>query len=69
MSVAGHLESLRHKHLELEAAIHEEYTHAYPNLERLKSLKVQKLKVKEELAHTTFPKQAANNNLRPKPAP
>jgi len=50
MTAEGHIAALERRHMELERMIGEELSHASLNDERLRSLKVKKLEVKDELA-------------------
>lgn len=49
MSLQGRLESLRHRHASLEGRIAEEDQRPRPDQEALSKLKVEKLRLKEEL--------------------
>jgi hypothetical protein len=51
MMVSSHENALQAKHAGLEARIHEELCRPAPDETTLHSLKRQKLKIKEELAH------------------
>lgn len=48
-SQSAHFEALRHRHNDLEAKINEEMQHRQPDTIKLRSLKKEKLKVKQEL--------------------
>ncbi|WP_439815792.1 DUF465 domain-containing protein [Zavarzinia sp. CC-PAN008] len=49
MTLKSHIDSLSHKHSNLDEAIHLEHRRPAPDTIRLKELKLQKLKVKEEI--------------------
>jgi hypothetical protein len=49
MSVASHIEHLTQRHHELETALHEETQRPVPDDKRLKTLKLEKLKIKDEI--------------------
>ena len=49
MTTEGHIAALERRHMELEHMIEEELRHASTDEERVRSLKVKKLEVKDEL--------------------
>jgi len=49
MTTEGHISALERRHMELEQMIEEELNHVVADEERLRSLKVKKLEVKDEL--------------------
>ncbi len=49
MTTEGHISALERRHMELEQMIEEELNHVSADEERLRSLKVKKLEVKDEL--------------------
>ncbi len=49
MTTEGHIAALERRHMELERMIEEEMRHASADDERIRSLKVKKLEVKDEL--------------------
>ena len=49
MSSAAHVESMKEKHSALEAAIHQEEVHPYPDEDAITNLKKQKLLLKDEI--------------------
>ena len=49
MTTEGHISALERRHMELEQMIEEELNHVAADEERLRSLKVKKLEVKDEL--------------------
>lgn len=49
MTTEGHIAALERRHMELEQMIEEEMRHASTDDERVRSLKVKKLEVKDEL--------------------
>ena len=49
MTTEGHIAALERRHMELERMIEEEMGHVAADEERLRSLKVKKLEVKDEL--------------------
>ena len=49
MSSVAHLEALKEKHSALEAAIHQEKIHPYPDEDTITNLKKQKLLLKDEI--------------------
>jgi hypothetical protein len=49
MTTEGHIAALERRHMELEQMIDEELRHASADDERVRSLKVKKLEVKDEL--------------------
>lgn len=49
MTTEGHIAALERRHMELERMIEEEESHAATNEELVRSLKVKKLEVKDEL--------------------
>jgi hypothetical protein len=49
MTTEGHIAALERRHMELELMIEEEQSHASADDERVRSLKVKKLEVKDEL--------------------
>lgn len=50
MSVHAHIESLQSRHAALETAIEEETRRPYPDSDKLRQLKLKKLRVKDELS-------------------
>jgi hypothetical protein len=53
MSLEAHVATLSEKHASLERLIDEEMKHAWWDETRVRQLKLEKLKVKEELARLT----------------
>lgn len=53
MSEPSSLETLRDQHASLHTMIEEEQRRRVPDPEKLKELKQQKLKIKDEIAHVT----------------
>ena len=49
MTTEGHIAALERRHMELETMIEEELRHVSSDEERIRSLKVKKLEVKDEL--------------------
>lgn len=49
MSLIGRIESLQHKHADLEEKIHKEETRPLPDESSLVQLKSEKLRIKDEL--------------------
>jgi hypothetical protein len=50
MAVAQRIESLRHQHAALEAALHQEESHPWHNDSKIVRLKQNKLRIKDQLA-------------------
>jgi hypothetical protein len=59
MPVAAHLDALKQKHAALDRRIHEEDQHAAPDDLEIKRLKLEKLRLKEEIDRLTKPADAA----------
>jgi hypothetical protein len=53
MSTEAHIEQLTLKHHELEAAVDEENQRPVPDDSRLKVLKLEKLRIKDEISRLT----------------
>ncbi|MEQ8964552.1 MAG: YdcH family protein [Azospirillaceae bacterium] len=55
MSMADRITSLRSRHADLEARLHEELNRPFPDHDAIGRLKREKLKLKDELARLTVP--------------
>jgi hypothetical protein len=54
MSVESHIEQLTQRHHQLEAALREESQRPIPDGHRVKSIKLEKLKIKDEIRRLSF---------------